>query len=194
MPAIKGRSIVVKRGDSSPLTAVAGVRTKSVAINGEPIDVTNDDSDGWRELMAEPAEMQISISVSGVLLDDTLKEEAFSASDRIKDMQFVYPDGGVIEGEFYLGSYTDTGEYNGAATFDAKMLQRPATSVYWSEPTSVGLFVDAGGHDQYGSADAADDRTWTDAPGSDNARARNFGIGLDTEVPVDADRPQGGKR
>lgn len=88
----------------------------------------------------------------------------------------------------------------GAATFDAKMLDRRATSVYWTEPTSIGLFVDAGGKDDYGAAasDAAsparDSASWTDAPGSDNTKARNFGIGLDTETPLDADRVQGGKR
>jgi hypothetical protein len=82
----------------------------------------------------------------------------------------------------------------GAATFDAKLLDRRATSVYWTEPTSLGLFVDAGGKDDYGSGDAGDGRTWTDAPGSDNVRARNFGIGLDADAPLDADRPQGGQR
>jgi hypothetical protein len=87
----------------------------------------------------------------------------------------------------------------GAATFDAKMLERRAPSVYWTEPTSIGLFVDAGGgKDDYGVLDPAsvtsDGAAWADAPASDNVRARNFGIGLDTALPIDLDRPQGGKR
>lgn len=86
----------------------------------------------------------------------------------------------------------------GGATFDAKLLDRRAPSVYWTEPTSIGLFIDAGGgKDNYGTdapAGTADGASWTDAPASDNAKARNFGIGLDTDAPLDADRPQGGKR
>jgi hypothetical protein len=86
----------------------------------------------------------------------------------------------------------------GAATFDAKMLERRAPTVHWTEPTSVGLFVDGGGNDDYGSPDpatpAAHGTSWTDAPASDNVRARNFGIGADAALPMDIDRPQGGKR
>jgi hypothetical protein len=83
----------------------------------------------------------------------------------------------------------------GATTFDAKMLDRRGAGLYWSESTSVGLFVDGGGKDDYGPADGTGDgRSWADPPGSDNARARNFGIGLDTTAPLDLDRPQGGKR
>jgi hypothetical protein len=85
----------------------------------------------------------------------------------------------------------------GAATFDVKMRERRAVSVYWTEPTSIGLFVDAGGgKDDYGPAapPAADGASWTDAADSDNGRARNLGIGLDTGATLDADRPQGGKR
>ncbi|MCG3133919.1 MAG: hypothetical protein HMLKMBBP_01186 [Planctomycetes bacterium] len=81
----------------------------------------------------------------------------------------------------------------GSATFDAKMLDRRAASVYWTEPTSVGLFVDGGGTDDYGPA-GGDGTSWGDPVGSENVRARNFGIGLDTGLRIDVDRVQGGKR
>lgn len=81
----------------------------------------------------------------------------------------------------------------GTATFEARMIERRAQSVYWTEPASVGLFVDAGGTDDYGTA-GGDGASWTDAAGSDNVRARNFGIGLDTDGAMDVDRPQGGRR
>jgi hypothetical protein len=81
----------------------------------------------------------------------------------------------------------------GAATFDAKMLDRRATSLYWTEPTSLGLFVDAGGDEGLASK-GGDLTTWRDTEGSDNWKARNFGIGLYSGLPLDVDRPQGGKR
>lgn len=81
----------------------------------------------------------------------------------------------------------------GAAVFDAKMLDRRAPSLYWTESTSLALFVDAGGDEKLASKDG-DLTSWKDSDESDNAKARNFGIGLYTGRPLDVDRPQGGKR
>jgi hypothetical protein len=81
----------------------------------------------------------------------------------------------------------------GAATFDAKMLDRRAPSLYWTESTSLGLFVDSGGDEQLASKDG-DLTSWRDTDDTDNVKARNFGIGLYSGLPLDVDRPQGGKR
>ena len=53
-------------------TPLAGVQTKSVAVNKEPIDVTDDNSDGWRELLPEDGRKEVNISVSGVTDSATL--------------------------------------------------------------------------------------------------------------------------
>lgn len=69
----------------------------------------------------------------------------------------------------------------GMAPFDPRILDRSGkTPLYWTESTSVGLFVDAGGKDSY-PAGFADGGTAVDAPGSNNARARHFGIAVDRE-------------
>jgi len=81
----------------------------------------------------------------------------------------------------------------GGATFDAKMLDRRATTLYWTESTSLALFVDAGGVAGLASKDG-DSTSWYDSADSDNAKARNFGIGLYSGLPLDVDRPSGGKR
>jgi hypothetical protein len=48
-----------------------------------------------------------------------------------------------------------------------------------------------GGRDTYPPG-ATDDFTWTDEPGSENARARNRGIFVDrASGAIDLDRPQG---
>lgn len=82
----------------------------------------------------------------------------------------------------------------GAATFDAKMLDLRSASSHWTEPSSIGLFVDGGGKDDYGAGDAGDGRSWSDDAASENARARNVGVGLDTDAPLDLERPAGGRR
>jgi len=67
----------------------------------------------------------------------------------------------------------------GMAPFDARILDRSGkTALYWTESTSVGLFVDAAGHDTYPAA-FSDGGTLLDAPDGDNVRARHFGIALD---------------
>ncbi len=80
----------------------------------------------------------------------------------------------------------------GRATFEPRFLDRRATSVYWTEATSVGLFLDVGGRDAY-PAGFGDDMIHTDAADSDNARSRNRGIYVDrSEGMIDLDRPHGG--
>lgn len=126
---MQGRVVTVKRGAVPAL--IAGVRTKSIAINGEPIDVTNDDDGGVRKLMDMPGELAIEISVSGVVKNDTLRQEALSVTDRVLPTEFGFPgtSPGKIAGDFYLASYTETGEYKGATTFEATF-QSAGAAVY----------------------------------------------------------------
>lgn len=123
MSAIKGRSVTITRGG----TLVAGVRTKSISINGSPIDITSDDDAGVRKLLDTPGQVDINISVSGIVRNDTLRQEAVSTTDRVAATTFMY--GGFegsptnthgFSGDFFLASYTETGEYQGAVTFEAE--------------------------------------------------------------------------
>jgi predicted secreted protein len=62
---------------------------------------------------------EVNISVSGVTKDDALKRAWFSR-ERMGFARFVYDDGSEISGQFYLTSYTDTGPYEDALTFEAE--------------------------------------------------------------------------
>lgn len=118
MTASVGRTIHVYRGDGSPQALVAGVREKGLTNNGEPVDITNDDSSGWRSLLNVAGVNSVDISVSGVLEDDTLRAEWYS-NDRLKATTFRYPDGGEVTGDFYLNGYSETGNHDGEVTFEA---------------------------------------------------------------------------
>src|SRR5262245_54107426 len=112
-----GRDVIVKLNG----VAIAGVREKSVAMNKEPIDVSADDSAGWRELLKEPGQRQLDLSVSGVTKSATLRTLVFSANDddNIQPLTLEYPDGGIIAGDFYIATYTETGTYNDSTTFES---------------------------------------------------------------------------
>lgn len=118
MSATRGRAFVVQRAGVN----VAGVRTKSLTINGSPIDVTTDDDAGIRSLLDQPGQVDVSISVSGILLNDVLAQAALSTSDRTDLTKFLRPgspDNG-FSGQFFMTSYKETGEYQGAVTFEAE--------------------------------------------------------------------------
>lgn len=121
MAATVGRTIGVYVGQSPSQVLVAGVRTKSLNNSGEPVNITNDDSAGWRALLDVPSVNEIEISVSGVMETDALRAAWYSGS-RMNHMAFVYPDGGEVSGDFYMSSYNETGEHDGEVTFEATFL------------------------------------------------------------------------
>lgn len=115
MTASIGRSYTIKKNN----TAIAGVRTKSLSINHEPVDITTDDEDGFRTLLSEVGESSFEISVDGVTKDSVLFDAATgSASKLLTDITIDHPNG-VITGDVYLASYEETGAYNDAITFSA---------------------------------------------------------------------------
>lgn len=117
MTATIGRSYLIKKAD----TALAGVRTKSLSINHEPVDVTTDDENGFRTLLSEVGESSFELTVDGVTKDSTLFDTATaSASKLLTDVTIDHPNG-VISGDVYLASYEETGAYNDAITFSATL-------------------------------------------------------------------------
>lgn len=120
MAAKAGRQVVFTWGSESPPVEIAGVREKSVELNGEPIDITSDENDGWRTLLSIPAENQVNVNLSGVTKDRTLVTDWF-AGTRTREAVFTFPDGSVITGEFFLATYSETATYNEAVAFEASL-------------------------------------------------------------------------
>lgn len=123
MTANVGRTITVYWGTESPQPAVAGIREKSITLSGEAVDITNDDSNGWRQLLDAAQVNGVEMSASGVLLNDTLRADWFAGAStpgsRMQPTTFEYPDGGTVTGTFYLQEYSETGNHDGEITFEA---------------------------------------------------------------------------
>ncbi len=109
-----GRKIILTVNGS----VVAGVREKGLACAGEPINVSDDDANGIRQLLDEAGESTVDLSMSGVLKGDVLAAIWFSTT-KIAALSLTYPNGRVISGDFFLASYNETGTYNDATTMEA---------------------------------------------------------------------------
>jgi predicted secreted protein len=123
---VKGRSILVKRGAVAAEVTIAAVRTKALKINGEPIDVSTDDSGVWADKLQDAGQVSVSITVSGVVKDHTLLQESLVAGDRSQSTVFQYPLSGAqatpdkVQGDFFLASYQESGDYKEGAVFEAE--------------------------------------------------------------------------
>ncbi len=120
-----GRKLLVQRNIGSPptLTTIAGVRTKTVTINKEPIDVSNDDDFGWRTLLADPGQKSVDLSVAGIPVDEELLAAILAGGTvGFEDVTITFPGGGgTLQGDFFFTNLTYSGEYNAGITFEGEM-------------------------------------------------------------------------
>lgn len=115
--AFKGTQVTLTLGG----TAIAGARTKTISLNKEPIDITSDDSTGWRELLGEAGIQSCDLSVEGVTDDYALIASWFTSSTA-QAVVITFPGaGGTISGNFMLATLENTGAYNDAVTFSASL-------------------------------------------------------------------------
>ena len=122
MATYKGNAITFTWDGS----AIAAVRQVDLNLSGEPIDITSNDSSGWRTLLTVSAEDQVSITVSG--LTDTisvLKDDFFN--DKANAVVLTQPtssgdtSGDSISGTFFLSSFSEGIPYNDASSFTAEL-------------------------------------------------------------------------
>tara|TARA_R100000773_G_C4160949_1_gene78790 strand:+ start:177 stop:590 length:414 start_codon:yes stop_codon:yes gene_type:complete len=122
MAAQKGIDLLFKIGDGgSPetYTAIGGMRTTSLAMNDEMVDVTNKDSARARTLLARGGTNSMTVSGDGVFTDSASETTLRSKFDEagLTNFQFLVPDFGTFTGNFRLTSLEYAGAFNGEVTY-----------------------------------------------------------------------------
>lgn len=129
MAATAGRNVLLAVGGSP----VAGLRTKNITVNKENIDISDDNSLGWREMLAEDGERSIEMACDGIRKDDALL--AISMTDNnIVAATLTYPDGGVLSGNFKLSAYSEKAEYKSGVEFSCTLSSSGV--ITYTEPTT----------------------------------------------------------
>ena len=132
MAAQKGSSFLLKDNSGGSAVVIGGLRSTSMTINGEMVDITAKDSatfsgssghDIGRALGSNMGIRSMSVSARGVFTDsageNNLRGAAFTGSSVNYDL--VFGDGSTVKGAFIITSYERAGEYNGEETFSVTL-------------------------------------------------------------------------
>ena len=122
MAAQKGSALLMKIGNGgSPeaFTTIGGMRSTSLSMNDEMVDVTNKDSSRARTLLAQGGTNSMTVAGSGVFTDSASETTLRSKFDEsgLTNFQFLVPDFGTFTGNFRLTSLEYAGEFNGEVTY-----------------------------------------------------------------------------
>jgi predicted secreted protein len=133
MAAAASRDLIIKKNSIRWL----GITSKGVSISKEAIDITSDEDDGFRTLLAEVGSKTLDISFSGVTKDTVIRTLInTNGSQLYTDITVEFPpvgaqsSGDTISGSFFLNSLSETGgDSNGTISFDGA-LQSSGAWVY----------------------------------------------------------------
>lgn len=122
MTAEQGRKLVLKVGDGATaevFATVGGMLSTAISINGEAVDITDKDSAGRRELLADAGVQSFSVTANGVFKDTasetTIRENA--QNQTIDNYEIVFESGEKYSGAFQIITYETTGDHNNARQF-----------------------------------------------------------------------------
>ena len=123
MAAQKGKDLLLKVDSTgtSIFTTVAGMRSRTLSLNSETVDITHAESAGrWRELLEGAGSKTARVTGSGVFKDAAsdalIRSYVFNGT--IRNWQVLIPDFGIVEGPFQISSMDFNGKHDGEVAFD----------------------------------------------------------------------------
>ena len=134
MAVQKGSAVLIKVGNgASPevFTTIGALRSSSITINSEQIDVTKKDSSRVRTLLANAGIKSFSVSGSGIFDDGASHQTiltAFNATAFV-NFQFLVPDYNTFTGSFQVTSIEYSGEYNDSAQYSLSFESAGAVTI-----------------------------------------------------------------
>ena len=131
MAAGKGSSFLLKDNSTGTPATVGGLRSTSMTINGEAVDITTKDSNAFissgndkaRDLLQGGGVRSMTLSASGVFTDSSTENilRGFAFDGAIQSYDLVFSDGSKISGAFLITSYERAGEFNGEETYSVTL-------------------------------------------------------------------------
>lgn len=123
MAAQKGKDLLLKvdADGAGSFSTIAGLRTRTLNLNAETVDVTHSESTGrWRELLEGAGAKHARLSGAGIFKDAASDEivRSYLFNGSIRNWQVVVPDFGIVEGPFQVTALDLSGRHDTEITFD----------------------------------------------------------------------------
>lgn len=101
---------------------IAAVQSRDIARPREAVDVSNDDSDGWRRLLGKPGTRAIDVSIEGVATVDNYERFLVKWNGAtLEDVTLAHPDGSTETGDFFLSNLQHQGSHEEHVAFTAEL-------------------------------------------------------------------------
>ena len=123
MPAQKGKLVLLKAdtagGSPQVYTTIAGLRTNTWTVNGEDVDVTTKDDDGWQQRLSGAGVRSITIQATGIFQDTAVEEivRGWAFDQTINWYQITFENGDRLESQFQISNYERGGDHDNAETY-----------------------------------------------------------------------------
>ena len=122
MGAERGSAFLLKIGDGAEppvYSTVAGLKTTQLAINGDPVAITNKDSGGWRELLTGAGVRSVSVAASGIFTGSAAEAQLRSLAlvGGIADYELSFESGERMRGAFLVTRLEYAGDFNGERNY-----------------------------------------------------------------------------
>lgn len=126
MPAQKGRLLLIGIGDGATaeaFTNIAGLRSKTLTLNNESVDITTSDEAPWRALLGDTGLRSMSVSGSGVFQDDAAINaiEDLVMSGLLNNFEITFENSDVFAGAFQVTSFEYGGEHTAEQTYSMSL-------------------------------------------------------------------------
>lgn len=122
MSAENGSAFLLKVGNGGTppsYATLAGMRTTQMSVNGEAVNITSKQSEGWRELLSGAGVRSVSVGASGIFTGSTseLRLKGSALAGVLDDYELSFESGERMRGRFLVTRLDYAGDYNGERTY-----------------------------------------------------------------------------
>ena len=107
---------------STTYNVIGGSSSHSMTLNNEQVDVSDKDSNRWKELLAA-GDRSLAISIEGFISDDAnfAIVETAAIADTIINFRLAYGNSKTVTGAFHIDSFEISGARNEGQSFSMSL-------------------------------------------------------------------------
>lgn len=100
---------------------LVGIQSASYTSENSLIEITDNDSQGYREYLTTYGDKSFDVQISGIAKDTVIQAKSLSGVVAFASVVVNLPDGTTVSGDFILSDFSSETTYNDATKFSATL-------------------------------------------------------------------------